>query len=335
MRGSGCYAPMSYYNGSYVPRQAIREGESAGNLLLRTETCLNDELRPGRPRTYEDEKVAAVINRALQERPAEATHWSVRLMAEAEGVSKSTVQRWFSLFGVKPHLRATFKLSTDPFFIEKVRDIVGLYLDPPEHALVLCVDEKSQIQALERSQPILPLGLGYVEGYTHDYVRHGTTTLFPALDVATGDVLTSCKSRHRHQEFLSFLREIDRKVPAQIHVHLVLDNYATQACESEGMVSAATAVPGALHADVRIVAKSGGDLVRNHQPAGDQAGLVSEREGVGATDQGVYRTVQPGSTTVRVDRHGAVDHRQGGPTIYSYLRDGTPVAERSFNACRL
>ena len=227
MRGSGCYAPMSYYNGSYVPRQAIREGESAGNLLLRTETCLNDELRPGRPRTYEDEKVAAVINRALQERPAEATHWSVRLMAEAEGVSKSTVQRWFSLFGVKPHLRATFKLSTDPFFIEKVRDIVGLYLDPPEHALVLCVDEKSQIQALERSQPILPLGLGYVEGYTHDYVRHGTTTLFAALDVATGDVLTSCKRRHRHQEFLSFLREIDRKVPAQIDVHLVLDNYAT------------------------------------------------------------------------------------------------------------
>ena len=188
---------------------------------------LHDELRPGRPRTYDDEKVAEVINRALQQKPAAATHWSVRLMASAEGVSKSTVQRWFALFGVKPHLRETFKLSPDPFFIEKVRDIVGLYLNPPEHALVLCVDEKSQIQALERSQPILPLGLGYVEGYTHDYMRHGTTTLFAALDVASGEVLTQCKKRHRHQEFLSFLREIDRNVPAQIEVHLVMDNYAT------------------------------------------------------------------------------------------------------------
>ena len=188
---------------------------------------LHDELRPGRPRTYDDEKVAAVINRALQQKPDEATHWSVRLMASAEGVSKSTVQRWFALFGVKPHLQETFKLSTDPFFIEKVRDIVGLYLNPPEHALVLCVDEKSQIQALERSQPILPLGLGYVEGYTHDYARHGTTTLFAALDVASGEVLTQCKKRHRHQEFLSFLREIDRNVAPEIDVHLVMDNYAT------------------------------------------------------------------------------------------------------------
>ena len=188
---------------------------------------LHDELRPGRPRTYDDEKVAAVINRALQQKPDEATHWSVRLMASAEGVSKSTVQRWFALFGVKPHLQETFKLSTDPFCIEKVRDIVGLYLNPPEHALVLCVDEKSQIQALERSQPILPLGLGYVEGYTHDYARHGTTTLFAALDVASGEVLTQCKKRHRHQEFLSFLREIDRNVAPEIDVHLVMDNYAT------------------------------------------------------------------------------------------------------------
>ena len=202
-------------------------GKWRRRFLERGVEGLHDELRPGRPRTYEDEKVAAVINRALQQRPGEATHWSVRLMASAEGVSKSTVQRWFSLFGVKPHLHETFKLSTDPFFIEKVRDIVGLYLNPPEHALVLCVDEKSQIQALERSQPTLPMGLGYVEGYTHDYVRHGTTTLFAALDVASGEVLTNCKRRHRHQEFLSFLREIDRNVPPEIDVHLVMDNYAT------------------------------------------------------------------------------------------------------------
>ncbi len=188
---------------------------------------LHDELRPGRPRTYGDDKVAAVINRALQEKPDPATHWSTRTLGRAEGIAKSTVQRWLALFGVKPHLAKTFKLSTDPFFIEKVRDIVGLYLNPPDHAMVLCVDEKSQIQALNRTQPTLPMGLGYAEGYTHDYVRHGTTTLFAALDIATGEVFGLCRKRHRHEEFLSFLRLIDREVPAELDIHLVLDNYAT------------------------------------------------------------------------------------------------------------
>lgn len=188
---------------------------------------LHDELRPGRPRTHEDERVAEVINTALQSQPPNATHWSVRSMAEHTGVSKSTVQRWFDLFGVQPHRQRHFKLSNDPFFIEKVRDIVGLYLNPPDHAVVLCVDEKSQIQALQRTQPMLPMGLGYVEGVTHDYVRHGTTTLFAALDVATGEVLTQCKKRHRHQEFLAFLRHIDQNVPENLDVHLIVDNYAT------------------------------------------------------------------------------------------------------------
>jgi len=141
--------------------------------------------------------------------------------------AKSTVQRYLSLFGVQPHRSRSFKLSTDPFFIEKLRDIVGLYLNPPDKALVLCVDEKSQIQALERSQPVLPMGLGYVEGVTHDYYRHGTTTLFAALDVANGTVLTQCKPRHRHQEFLSFLRHIDQAVPAGLDLHLIVDNYGT------------------------------------------------------------------------------------------------------------
>ena len=145
-------------------------------------------------------------------------------MAEAEGVSKSTVQRWFSLFGVKPHLSDTFKLSSDPFFVEKVRDVTGLYLNPPDNAMVLCVDEKSQIQALNRTQPTLPMGLGYVEGYTHDYIRHGTTTLFAALDVATGKGLGKCSKRHRHQEFLAFLRLLDRETPPELDLHLVLDN---------------------------------------------------------------------------------------------------------------
>ena len=202
-------------------------GKWRRRFLERGVQGLHDELRPGRPRTYDDEKVAQVINRALQEKPENAENWSVRLMGDAEGVSKTTVQRWFSLFGIKPHLAQTFKLSTAPFFIEKVRDIVGLYLNPPDHAMVLCVDEKSQIQALNRTQPTLPLGFGYVQGYTHDYIRHGTTTLFAALDVATGRVIAQCKKRHRHQDFLAFLRLIDREVPADLDLHLVVDNDAT------------------------------------------------------------------------------------------------------------
>jgi putative transposase len=181
----------------------------------------------GRARTYDDDEVAHLIKRALDERPENATHWSVRSFADATGVSKSTVHRYFKLFGIQPHRIRSFKLSTDPFFIEKVRDIVGLYLNPPEHAMVLCVDEKSQVQALERSQPVLPMGLGYVEGVTHNYFRHGTTTLFAALDIANGTVLAQCKARHRHQEFLSFLRHIEAAVPQDLDVHLVMDNYAT------------------------------------------------------------------------------------------------------------
>ena len=188
---------------------------------------LHDELRSGRPRTHEDDRVAEVINTALQDRPPNATHWSVRAMADHTGISKSTVQRWFGLFGVQPHRQRHFKLSNDPFFALKVRDIVGLYLNPPDHAVVLCVDEKTQIQALERTQPLLPMGLGYVDGVTHDYVRHGTTTLFAALDVATGAVLAQCRKRHRHQEFLAFLRHIDANVPENLDVHLVIDNYCT------------------------------------------------------------------------------------------------------------
>jgi putative transposase len=188
---------------------------------------LYDELRPGRPRSIDDERIAALLKRTLSRKPAAATQWSVRQAAQASGISKSTVHRLFQTFGLQPHRSRSFKLSTDPFFIEKVRDIVGLYLNPPDHALVLSVDEKSQIQALNRTQPVLPMGLGYVEGVTHDYVRHGTTTLFAALDVATGAVFTECKPHHRHQEFLSFLRRLDECVPQELGVHLIVDNYAT------------------------------------------------------------------------------------------------------------
>jgi putative transposase len=189
---------------------------------------LYDELRPGKPRTIDDERIAELINTTLHTQPTNgATHWSVRSVAAETGISSTSVHRYFKLFGLQPHRTETFKLSTDAFFIEKLRDVVGLYLNPPDNALVLCVDEKSQCQALERTQPMLPMGLGYVEGVTHDYVRHGTTTLFAALNVLNGAVLAECKPRHRHQEFLAFLRSIDKAVPAELDVHCIVDNYGS------------------------------------------------------------------------------------------------------------
>jgi putative transposase len=188
---------------------------------------LHDELRPGRPRSISDEEVAALVQKTLKTRPQGATHWTVRSAAKGASLSKSTVHRIWRAFGLQPHRQRHFQLSPDPFFVEKVRDIVGLYLNPPDKALVLCVDEKSQIQALERTQPMLPIGLGYVEGVTHDYRRHGTTTLFAALDTAKGTVLTRCRQRHRHQEYLDFLRQIDNNVPPDLDVHVIVDNYAT------------------------------------------------------------------------------------------------------------
>jgi putative transposase len=202
-------------------------GKWRRRFLERRLPGLYDELRPGRPRTIEDDKIAALLKRTLSSKPKAGTHWTVRDAARANGISKSTVHRIFQSFAVQPHRTRTFKFSNDPFFVEKVRDIAGLYLNPPDHALVLCVDEKSQIQALNRTQPVLPMGLGYAEGVTHDYVRNGTTTLFAALDVATGTVFTECKPRHRHQEFLAFLRRLDDSIPPDLDVHLIVDNYAT------------------------------------------------------------------------------------------------------------
>jgi putative transposase len=190
-------------------------------------TGLHDELRSGRPRSISDEKVAVLVRKTLQTKPQDGTHWTIRSVAKETKLSRPTVHRIWQAFGLQPHRQRHFKLSTDPFFIEKVRDIVGLYLNPPDKAMVLCVDEKSQIQALDRTQPFLPMGLGYVEGLTHDYIRHGTTTLFAALDIATGQVLTSCKNRHRHQEYLQFLKHLDTNVPPDLAVHLVVDNYST------------------------------------------------------------------------------------------------------------
>jgi len=188
---------------------------------------LYDEPRPGAPRKHGDEKIAELIQRTLETQPPDATHWTCRSTAAQTGISKSHVQRIWNAFAIQPHRQKHFKLSTDPLFVDKVRDIVGLYLNPPDKAMVLCVDEKSQIQALERSQPILPLGLGYAEGVTHDYKRHGTTTLFAALDIDSGTIMAQCKSKHRHQEFIQFLNYIDKKIPEGLDVHLIVDNYAT------------------------------------------------------------------------------------------------------------
>jgi len=188
---------------------------------------LVDEPRPGAPRKVLDTQVEALITRTLETAAGQATHWSTRSMAAASGVSQSTVSRVWRAFGLQPHRVETFKLSADPFFVEKVRDIVGLYLNPPQRALVLCVDEKSQIQALDRTRPILPLRPGVPARQTHDYVRNGTTSLFAALDIATGKVIGSLHHRQRHQEFLRFLERIDEAVPEALDIHLVMDNYGT------------------------------------------------------------------------------------------------------------
>jgi transposase len=188
---------------------------------------LRDEPRSGTPRTIDDARIEGVVVKTLESLPADATHWSSRGMAKASGISVSSVQRIWRAFGLQPHRMENFKLSTDPDFVAKVRDVVGLYISPPEHAVVLCVDEKSQIQALDRSQPMLPMRPGQPARRSHDYTRHGTTSLFAALDIATGKVIGKCYGRHRAAEFRRFLDEIEAAVPRDLAVHLVMDNYAT------------------------------------------------------------------------------------------------------------
>jgi transposase len=188
---------------------------------------LLDEARRGRPRTIDDDQVAAVIERTLRSTPKDATHWSIRSMATETGFSHTTIRRIWNAFGLQPHRSETFKLSNDPLFVDKVRDIVGLYLSPPNRALVLSVDEKSQIQALDREQPVLPMMPGVPERRTHSYGRHGTTSLFAALDIASGFVIGKCYKRHRAAEFLDFLKQIDARVPEGLDIHIIMDNYAT------------------------------------------------------------------------------------------------------------
>ena len=203
-------------------------GKWRERIRLKGMEGLTDEPRPGAPRKITDEEVEKAVTTTLESLPRAATHWSTRSLAAEVGLSQSAVVRIWHSFGLQPHRSETFKLSTDPQLVEKVRDISGLYLNPPDHAIVLCVDEKSQVQALDRTQPILPLRPGLPEQRTSDYERHGTTSLFAALDVATGKVIGECYRRHRHQEFLKFMELVEERIPADVReVHIVLDNYGT------------------------------------------------------------------------------------------------------------
>jgi transposase len=214
-----------------VARQCRVSTHTVGKWRERFRTArlegLVDEPRPGAPREITDAQVEEVITRTLESTPPQATHWSTRSMARATKLSHMAVARIWRAFGLEPHRTETFKLSADPFFVEKVRDIVGLYLNPPDHAIVLCVDEKSQVQALDRTRPVLPLRPGVPERQTHDYIRHGTTSLFAALEVATGKVIGRCQRRPRSQEFLKFLQQVDRQLPPAQDIHIVMDNYGT------------------------------------------------------------------------------------------------------------
>ena len=234
--------------------------------------ALYDEPRVGAPRSISDQRVEEVITTTLEKMPKNATHWSTRALAQQLGMSQSSISRIWRAFGLQPHRSKSFSLLQDPQLIEKIPDIVGLYMEPPVNAVVLCIDEKSQIQALQRSQPLLPMRPGQIERRTHDYVRHGTTSLFAALEVATGNILTGCYRRHRSVEFRDFLDQIDAAVPKDREVHIVLDNYATHKTALVRSSLGQTApLPPALYTNPQFVDQSGRALVCPTQSKADQA----------------------------------------------------------------
>ena len=264
---------------------------------------LLDEARPGRPRTIDDDQVAAVIERTLRSTPKDATHWSIRSMATATGFSHTTIRRIWNAFGLQPHRSQTFKLSSDPLFVDKVRDIVGLYLSPPNRALVLSVDEKSQIQALDREQPVLPMMPGVPERRTHSYIRHGTTSLFAALDMASGFVIGKCYKRHRAAEFLDFLKQIDAHVPNGLDIHIIMDNYAThKTAVDQDLAGAPAALPCAFHADIGFVDQSGRTLVRRTHPKATSSRRPYFDEAVGIRHPRLHRAAQRKSKAISMDQ---------------------------------
>ena len=278
-----------------VARDVRRDEDTVGKwrrrfLATRVDGLL-DEPRPGAPRTITDAEGERVVTLTLESTPRDATHWSTRGMAARCGLSQSTVGRIWRAFGLQPHRTDTFKLSRDPLFIDKVRDIVGLYLDPPDRALVLCVDEKSQSQALDRSQPLLPMRPGQVERRTHDYVRHGTTSLFAALDVKTGEVIGQCHRRHRAAEFRQFLNAIEAAVPEDLDVHLVVDNYATHKTPViRRWLAKRPRFHMQLPADRRLLAEPSRALVRPADPAADPPWRSSQHAGPRDGDHAIHRS---------------------------------------------
>ena len=250
---------------------------------------LEDRPRSGRPKEIPEERETAIVEATIQTTPKDATHWSIRTMAASQKVSPATVQRIWKKHKLQPHRVENFKFSNDPEFAGKVRDIVGLYVNPPDKAVVLSVDEKSQIQALDRTQPILPLRPGLPERQTHDYERHGTTTLFAALNVPEGTVIGQCQPKHRHQEFLRFLDQIDASVEPELNIHLVLDNYGThKAPGGEEMANATAPLSIALHADEFVVAQSDRTLVRRNHPQADSSRNIPQRPESGPDHQRLH-----------------------------------------------
>ncbi len=264
---------------------------------------LLDEPRPGAPRRISDMEIAETIRLTLETTPENATHWSLRSMARAVGFAPSTIHRIWQAFNLQPHRTKTFKLSSDPLFVEKVRDIVGLYLAPPERAIVLCVDEKSHIQALDRTQPLLPLRPGQVERRTHDYTRHGTLSLFAALDTATGKVIGRCYPRHRGREFLSFLREIERNVPSDLDIHLVMDNYATHKNPGDPEMARRTAAMARpFHADIEFLDQSGRAILRRHHRSPNTARRPPLHRRIGSRHPRLHRGRQLQSKALPMDK---------------------------------
>src|SRR5213080_759 len=264
------------------------------------------EIAPGRGRKarYDQGQRDRIIQATLQSKPKGMTHWSCRLMAKAQGVSKNTVNRLWQLHNIKPHLSRTFKLSRDAKFLEKLTDVVGLYMNPPDKALVLCLDEKSQIQALDRTQPGLPLKKGRCGTMTHDYKRNGTTTLFAALNVLDGKVIGECHGRHRHQEWRKFLRRLDAEFPPERKLHLVMDNYGTQRAARASVAEEASSFCVPLCADQFKLVESGGALVSRIDRESDSARQFRECAGSKAGDRGIYASLERKPQAVHLDRHG-------------------------------
>lgn len=244
--------------------------------------------------------MAQVIERTLNTTSKDATHWSIRSMATEVGLSHTTTRRIWGAFGLQPHRSETFKLSTDPLFVDKVQDIVGLYLSPPNRAVVPCVDEKSQIQALDREQPVLPMAPGAPERRTHTYVRNGTTSLFAALDIATGAVIGKCYKRHRATEFLDFLKQIDAAMPEGLEIHLVMDDYATHKTPRIKAWLPSPSLACALHADVSIVDQSGRTVVRRADAQAVATRRSSINGGTGSRYRRLHRRPQRETQALQV-----------------------------------